>query len=376
MIREQLADEPFERILMRRIILGLLLLSTSMFSYANMASPIIDGTNASTAYSSKDIDILSENIDINIAEGFNQADYDVTYEIYSAKEGDRIPLVFEVFDNIGNDTDKSFIVEVDGQAVPVLINYDYESQSKSLPAYHDPETDTAVQFNNDAKYFEINLSEGNHIINVKYSAHPTIDRSNWTNQYIYNYSLKPAKTWKSFGNLTVTLKIADESQYLKTNLGKPLGGALQADSKWVFDHIPNDVLEISYRQPPSSLAQWLIDLDGRVVFLVSIMLFGFMHYRSLRSSHKKHSKQAKAILWSGVFIVPLIALMIVFYKIYFIDWLLGEHASGYHGYTLLIVVFGYPLTMPFYLLTMKLGDSYLKRVFPRHSKLDAKKACP
>ncbi|CAN6959329.1 hypothetical protein NYA8BAC_00115 [Psychrobacter okhotskensis] len=359
---------------MRRTILGLLLLSHSMFSYANMASPIIDGTNASTAYSSKDIDILSENIDINIAEGFNQADYDVTYEIYSAKEGDRIPLVFEVFDSIGNDADKSFIVEVDGQAVPVLINYDYKSHSKSLPAYHDPETDTAVQFHNDAKYFEINLSEGNHVINVKYSAYPTVNRSDWTNQYIYSYSLKPAKTWKSFGDLTVTLKIADESKYLKTNLGEPLSGMIKADSKWVFDHIPNDVLDISYRQPPSSLAQWLIDLDGRVVFLVSIMLFGFMHYRSLRSSHKKHSKQAKAILWSGVFIVPLIALMIVFYIIYFIDWLLGEHASRYHGYTIFIIVFGYPLVLPFYLLIMKLCDSYFKRVFPRDSKINVKKA--
>lgn len=88
-----------------------------------------------------------------------------------------------------------------------------------------------------------------------------------------------------------------------------------------------------------------------------------MHYRLLRSSYKRRSKQAKAILWSGVFIMPLIALMIVFYKIYFIDWLLGEHASNYHGYTLLIVIFGYPLVLPFYLIIMKLADVYLKRVF-------------
>ncbi|WP_201582575.1 hypothetical protein [Psychrobacter immobilis] len=368
-IREQLADEPFERILMRRIILGLLLLSTSMFSYANMASPIIDGTNASTAYSSKDIDILSENIDINIAEGFNQADYDVTYEIYSAKEGDRIPLVFEVFDNIGNDTDKSFIVEVDGQAVPVLINYDYESQSKSLPAYHDPETDTAVPFNNDAKYFEINLSEGNHVINVKYSAHPTIDRSNWTNQYIYNYSLKPAKTWKSFGNLTVTLKIADESQYLKTNLGEPLSGMIKADSKWVFDHLPQDVLEISYQPQPMPLAQWLINLDSLILLLFLICLLGGAHYGLMYWSRKKSLKIAWMVTWLGILIVPFIVLMIVFYKIYLIDWLLGEHASRYHGYTIFIIIFGYPLILLVYLIIMKLCDSYLKRVFLQPSQV-------
>ena len=374
MIREQLADEPFERILMRRIILGLLLLSHSMFSYANMASPIIDGTNASTAYSSKDIDILSENIDINIAEGFNQADYDVTYEIYSAKEGDRIPFVFEVFDNIDNDADKSFIVEVDGQAVPVLINYDYESHSKSLPAYYDPETDTAVPFNNDAKYFEIHLSEGNHVINVKYSAYPTINRSDWTNQYIYSYSLKPAKTWKSFGDLTVTLKIADESKYLKTNLGEPLSGMIKADSKWFFDHLPQDVLEISYQPQPMPLAKWLINLDSLILLLFLICLLGGAHYGLMYWSRKKSLKRAWMVTWLGILIVPFIVLMIVFYKICLIDWLLGEHASRYHGYTIFIIIFGYPLTLLVYLIIMKLCDSYLKRVFPRDSKINVKKA--
>ncbi len=142
----------FGYIVARFIILVLFLLSHSVFSYANMASPTIDGTNTSTAYTSKDIDILSETININIDKGFNQANYDVTYEIYSAEEGYRIPLVFEVFDRVGDKADKSFIVEVDGQVVPVLNNYDYESQSKSLPAYYDPETDTSVQFNNSAKY--------------------------------------------------------------------------------------------------------------------------------------------------------------------------------------------------------------------------------
>ena len=60
----------YREIVLRFIILGLLLLSHSMFSYANMASPTIDGTNASTAYSSKDIDILSETININIKKVF------------------------------------------------------------------------------------------------------------------------------------------------------------------------------------------------------------------------------------------------------------------------------------------------------------------
>lgn len=353
---------------MHIVILGLLLLSSSMFSYANMASPIDDGTFTSTAYSSTDIDILSETIDINISKGFHEAYYNITYEIYSAKEGYRIPLIFEVFeDYIGNDSDESFIVKVDGQTVPVIRNYDYKSNSTSLPSYYDAKTDTSIQFNDNAKYFEVNLSEGNHVINVNYSAYPTIDRSNWTNQYIYNYSLKPAETWKSFGDLTVNLNIADEPQYLRTNLGKPLGGMIKAHSKWYFDHLPEDVLEISYQKDPSSLVQWLIDLNGKIIFIASIMLLGFIHYRLMRWSHKKRSKKAKIILWLGILVVPFIALMMTILRIDVVDWLLGEHASKYHGYTFLIIVFGYPLVLPFYLLIIKLCDSYLKRIFPQPS---------
>lgn len=363
-------------IVLRYLILGLLSLSISIFSCANMASPIDEGTTVSTAYSSKDIDILSETIDINIDKGFNQADYNVTYEIYSAKEGYLIPLVFEVFDLIGNDADKSFLVEVDGQAVPVLINYDYKSQSKSLPAYYDPETDTAVQFYSSAKYFEVNLSEGNHVINVQYSAHPIIDRSHWTNQYIYQYSLKPAKAWKSFGDLTINLKIADELKYLETNLGKPVGGKITTESKWYFDRIPKDVLEISYHPLPSFWIQGLINVDGRVVFLGLIVLFGFIHYRLLRSSREKRSKKANVILWLGIVIVPFLALMITMFRIEFIDWLLGEHASKYHGYIVFIVIFCYPLALPVYLVIMILCNSHIKRLFPNDSIVDAKKLEP
>lgn len=362
--------------MLRSLILGLLSLSISIFSYANMASPIDEGTTVSTAYSSKDIDILSETININIDKGFNQADYNVTYEIYSAEEGYRIPLVFEVFDLIGNDADKRFKVAVDGQAVPVLINYDYESQSKSLPAYYDPETDKSVQFNNSAKYFEVNLSEGNHVIAVQYSAYPTIERSHWTNQYIYQYSLKPAKTWKSFGDLTINLKIADKPLNLETNLGKPLGGIITADSKWYFDHIPNDVLEISYHPLPSFWVQGLINIDGRVVFLGLIVLFGFIHYKLLRSSRKKRSKKANVILWLGIVIVPFLALMITMFRIEFIDWLLGEHASKYHGYIVFIVIFGYPLALPVYLVIMILCNNHIKRLFPNNSIANTKKPEP
>lgn len=74
--------------------------------------------------------------------------------------------------------------------------------------------------------------------------------------------------------------------------------------------------------------------------------------------------------------MPFLALMITMFRIEFIDWLLGEHASKYHGYIVFIVIFGYPLALPVYLVSMILCNSHIKRLFPNDSIVDAKKLEP
>ncbi len=118
----------------------------------------------------------------------------------------------------------------------------------------------------------------------------------------------------------------------------------------------------------------LINVDGRIIFFVLMALLGSIHYKLLRGSHKKQSKKASVILWFGIVTVPFVALMITMLRIEFIDWLLGSHASKYHGYIVFIVIFGYPLVLPVYLIIMLLCNSHITRLFPNDSKVDAKKA--
>ena len=71
--------------------------------------------------------------------------------------------------------------------------------------------------------------------------------------------------------------------------------------------------------------------------------------------------------------MPFAALMVTMFRIDFVDWLLGAHASKYHGYIVFIVVFGYPLTLPVYLVIMIWGNNRIKRLFPNDSTANTKK---
>lgn len=74
--------------------------------------------------------------------------------------------------------------------------------------------------------------------------------------------------------------------------------------------------------------------------------------------------------------MPFAALIVTMFRIEFVDWLLGAHASKYHGYIVFIVVFGYPLTLPVYLVIMIWSNNHVKRLFPDDSIVNAKKPEP
>jgi hypothetical protein len=62
----------------------------------------------------------------------------------------------------------------------------------------------------------------------------------------------------------------------------------------------------------------------------------------------------------GSLLLPLVGLIAYITTPYFIDWLIGEAASGRHGYVFL-VIFLYPVIMPLYWLSMVGVDWYFKR---------------
>ncbi len=150
-----------------------------------MASPIQSGTFSGSAFSSKNIDIKGEKIWVKVAPDFETASFLVEYRIYTGQSGNQIPLLF-----LAQDYKDSFQVWVDGKPVTISdVPGRYQGISKSpFRNFEDAfefrgdsnygET-TAISWDKDEsflydlqdlKYFETNLSAGEHIIRVKYNA--------------------------------------------------------------------------------------------------------------------------------------------------------------------------------------------------------------
>lgn len=364
-------------------IAGLLLLVFSVLAHANMGSPETTGTQAGTGHFSHDIDILSEDIDIQVFETLSSAKYTINYEVYSNQNRKQVPLVFDV-DNI----DGKFQISVDNQPVESIPVKDIKGMRhvykpiRNLNADSDGDGDrgsnnsdeSLLEFENTSQYFLINLSKGTHNIRVNYTAFADVNRRDWTKRYRYQYALAPAKLWKSFDDLTIKIHIDEDIDTLDytTNLGKPQSGKLNATNEWHFSNIPQDTLVFELQKQPSFIPRLLIHLNSWAVFLLSMGLLGFIHYKLIKNRLQANQSAIKSvetsdtstnvktnknfprlIVWTGIVLVPLISLLLTVLRFDFIDGLLGIHASRYHGYTIFILLFGYPIALLVYLCLVR-----------------------
>ena len=79
-----------------------------------MASPIREGTSTSIAFSSRDINITKEKINLRIYKNFNAAYYVIEYFIKTDIDGKQIPLLF-----YAKDYEADFKVFVDDAATEI-----------------------------------------------------------------------------------------------------------------------------------------------------------------------------------------------------------------------------------------------------------------
>ncbi len=234
-----------------------------------MASPVSEGTFSSSAFSSRDINILNEKIHVTIDKDFKTAIYKIEYFLNTETEGRQIPLLFHALDSTGE-----FKIWVDGIEVNVLaIPLQYLTVANSpfakftdifLPLSNNDESETVTiywtensgfvyQLNN-LKYFETDLTKGNHTIRVEYIAKVWLDVSDWVKEYSFRYSLSPAKFWKSFGSLEVVVDASQFHQSITTNFSQPASGKLGSVATWNFDKLPANYFQINYVPAVSSLA--------------------------------------------------------------------------------------------------------------------------
>ena len=353
----------------------ILLLFLVQLCHANMASPHRDGTRIASAFSSKDINILSESILIEVEDDFQTAKFTVEYTIQSDTLGKQIPLLFCALNYDGD-----FNVWIDNEPVLVQeVNEEYRLPGKppfaafdntlnhlqdgnDILIYWHENGASHHRFNfNDLKYFEANITESIHKIRVEYTAKVWTDWRGWLRERSFRYSLSPASFWKSFGTLEVTVVQKGTVREYTTNLGIPQEKKIEARNTWIFEELPAQYFDITYKSTPSSMAKALIFLEpGGLTVILAVILFA-LHLCWTCAYRRKSPYQRYSIpVILGGLIVPGLILLsfMLFYDL--IDWVIGDDASGRHGYTFFIL-FLYPVLMPVYWLIVWLIDWIYKQ---------------
>ncbi len=340
-----------------------------------MASPIVEGSKNASAFSSKDVTILHENIVVHISQDFKTAKFTIEYTIKSDVVGGQIPLLF-----LARDYKDNFTVWLDGKLVQLqdLPNYivkpennQFEGFSNSFPQKIDEIKHISITWQRnitnlykltDLKYFKTNLSKGEHKIKVEYTANVWIDKSKeWVNEYSFRYSLAPAKYWKSFGTLDITVFQEGSIKALTTNLGNPTEGKFGTISTWKFNELPGENFNIIYKPEINSTAKALIAIDPfGIAFLAGIVLM-LLHIAIIFWYRKSNlTKKYNWIVILGSFIIPYLLFPIYFTSYTAIDELIGVDASKRHGYYVL-VLFLYPVLVLVYMAIVWIIDIIIRR---------------
>lgn len=364
-----------------QLFLIFLFVFSPLLAQANMASPIQEGSWLGTPFVNEQMDIIKEELFIRPAADFKSAEFVVKYHINTQVSGAQIPLLF-----FAADYQSDFQVWLDGSRVELQqVPSNYEALAGSAFSdfaylFEDNEDNLSIELKDsldvffylrleDLKFFEMDLEAGTHLIEVHYTADEWLDYNDWVKKYSFRYVLSPAKYWKSFGKLEITLDASQVPQSLSTNLGPPTIGDLKTEAKWSFDDLPVEVIHVRMEPPMPRLAQILLAITpfGMTLFLAIPLVL--LHYFAVRKHRlRRPDLRFSWVLNIGSMVVPLLVLLFYVYCYTLIDLAIGTHASKYHGYKV-FMIFMYPFVFPVYWLLLWLVERGIRKY--RHRTLGA-----
>ena len=309
---------------------------------ANMANPVIDGTLGGRPFVNQYVDVVHEDLFIKLDEEFEIALFEIKYHIKSSEDGVQIPFLFYASKYLD-----SFIVKIDGKEVKVEKgSYDFRIpentkfkdfayffekstyNDKMSVLIKDSENSGFYIGLNDMIYFETDISKGEHTIDVSYRATKWIDGWDWINEYSFRYALSPAKYWKSFGSLDVTLDAVKCNKNLTFNIGLPNSGKVDSIATWHFEGLPVEILQIIYAAPITKQAEILMNIGPSLLSILTGLVLAIIHF-GLVIWYRKNRKENKysIVVILGSILIPLFFL-ISWMKYYdLIDHIIGNHAS-------------------------------------------------
>lgn len=347
----------------------------SAISNANMASPIQIGTLGGSPFLHQYVSITHENIVITLDENFDYAHFNVEYFIDAEKDGIQIPLLFYATEYASD-----FIVTIDGKPLKIETLSDVwnipENQLKIvdynlLYTRNDEIPTLKVGFKNsqhesislnDFHYFKTDIKKGKHIIKVSYKASKWNYDHSRLKEESFRYALAPAKYWKSFGTLDITLDTSKCNEIVTTNLGKATSGEKKSVSKYHFDKLPQDMIEIRLEPQLSNFSKWLIKLESFNLALL-LMLIPFLIHLKLMFNFRKKNKKSKlsgvAIL--GGILIPILFIFAIILATFLIDTSIGKYASGRASYGAFFSFIFLPKFLIIYLVISLIIDFILKK---------------
>lgn len=354
------------------VCLSILFLLFSEKGYTNMASPHIRGSNISEAYSSKDIDIISEHISVFFI-NFHQVQFTVTYNIKTDREGKQIPLIFDTMTDRYIDN-SDFKVWIDDIEIPTLkIPSTYED-ANALQWIDSLDRHLSYPKNNvpniiGLKYFEADIAAGEHTIRVQYTAVANTFLGNKVTEYNINYNLKPARYWRSFGTLDIEINTNNLQGTFTSDLSGKESEIKENITHWHFNKLPQDDFSIEYKPNISTLGKIAIAISPEGFSFIFIAIFIFFHIRYiLKYREKNRAKRFSPVVFVGGVLIPLIYCFIFMFCYSLVDIFIGEHATGRHGYIFLIFLL-FPFLAIGYTLISFIIDSYKKYRLQKKSNL-------
>lgn len=369
-----------------RIKLFFIFILNSIWLHANMASPVNEGTFGTRPFISQYVHILKENLHISLHENFEYADFVIEYNIHAEKSGTQIPLLFYASSYYGN-----FKVSIDGKEVALAKQEDfwnaYGPEKEKLTNFHylynsDRKAVLEIenQFNygrsdriylNDFLYFETDISEGNHTIKVTYTATNWRYKHNRLNEDSFRYALAPAKYWKSFGKLNITIDASNVNDEIAINLGTPTTGNNNGISFYEFNQLPVDVIEITRIPTLSGFANVLLQIESfwlAVIFISCIVLFHIWQMFRFRKKYPRRKFSTPAFI--GAATIPLLFIILLILTTFWIDAAIGEpYASGRESYSAFFSFLYLPKYILYYVLFSIILDFLFKKTVSKTTKI-------
>lgn len=231
---------------------------------ANVAAPSQGGNTLSEPKGIKNIDIIKEDLKIDISQLGDETvsvrdrfiNVEAIYQIDNPTDIEKLELVFVIVSDA-----KNFQFYLNDKEIPTepIDNKEFADRHSWKKPDKTPYEDKELMYNpyngnlKSAK-FTINLPKGKHTLKAIYKAEPTVYKNVGVMKgWQFAYSLAPAKDWKSFGGLNLSVTVPKDWKFF-SNIQLQQNAEVYSGT---FKEIPADFLAITTQSPiPKNYNTW------------------------------------------------------------------------------------------------------------------------